>query len=192
MRECEPKLIEETYNHYLTGDTSKTSSLFSFLGTISIFLSAYGYVYAYPYLEPDKFEKAMEYYPDLLVSVSVLVILVLALLYMVSLNFGYTSSKCHVMLMIIRNEYIEKSDTIFPTNVKNKVNNFIPDYYQIFCIFMLLLQIFVGVSALLHVSGCVISLIVALLAVVLQIFAYRIAHNKFKHYINHYFINKPL
>lgn len=187
MHECESKLIEDTYNHYLTGDTSKTSSLFTFLGTISIFLSAYGYVYAYPYLELEKHEKAIEYYPALFVSVSVLVIIVLALLYLVSLNFGYTSSKCHVLLNSIRNNYIDNPEKVFSNNGKCTFINFIPDYYQIFCIFMLLLQIFVGVSALLHVSGCMIALIVALLAVVLQIIMYVIVYCKFDNYTKIHF-----
>lgn len=149
-------LCEQLHRQYAEADNNKTKNLLAFITAISIIFTGYGIV-VYNYAKSKNDEEAY-----LLLVATLLVSFILAMISVISMNYGYTQRRDHLIIQSIRKIVIKKEDyaKIFgdasddcgdntngskPYNAAGKtLLSFMPDYYLIISISCILLQL--GVS----------------------------------------------
>lgn len=140
---------KQLHEQYSINDNAKASHVIGFITAIAFIFTGFGYVYAQPYLSNDFTPSPA--YSQLLLSVDILANVMLLLLAILCVNFGYSTRRDHVVITRIRQLYaMGETDKWFNGQYdgcnKNEFN-YLPDYYIIMFVFI---QIFIALLAL----GC--------------------------------------
>ena len=177
-------LVLESFRQYPHNDVHKSSCLFTFLGIMTVFVTAYGYVYAYPLMHDVSWNS---FYVLVLGLSAATALLVLCLLCLISVNFGATVAKGHAIRYRLLRKYEESlAVTIYGKRQdeyeKGKsLLHYIPDYYQLFSLFMAISQIGICVAYALHplVENALFCLLGGLLLIGIEVWFYRWNYRKY-------------
>lgn|GEM_PF-4539544 len=147
------EMAKQLHEQYAANDNAKTTNVIGFLTAITFIFVGFGYVYVQPYLSTALNEDAD--YPQLLLSADIIANLVLVLLSVLCVNFGYSTRRDHVVITRLRklymDEYLQNSwfNGKFDGFRKGKFS-YLPDYYMIMFVFI---QVFIITLS----AGCLIN-----------------------------------
>lgn len=140
---------KQLHEQYSINDNAKASHVIGFIAAIAFIFTGFGIVYAQPYFSNDVIPSPA--YSQLLMSVDILVNVMLLLLAILCVNFGYSTRRDHVVITRIRKLHAMKETNEWFNGKYEGCNknefNYLPNYYIIMFIFI---QLFIALLAL----GC--------------------------------------
>ena len=143
------EFAKQLHEQYSINDNAKASHVIGFISAITFIFTGFGIVYAHPYLIDASLLSPA--YSQLLMSVDVLANMMLLLLALLCVNFGYSTRRDHVVITRIRKRYAKEETKMWFNGKYNGCDksdlNFLPNYYIIMFVFI---QIFIVLLAL----GC--------------------------------------
>lgn len=147
--DIESDFAKQLHEQYSINDNAKASHVIGFITAIAFIFTGFGIVYAQPYLSNDAISN--QAYTQLLMYADILANVMLLLLAILCVNFGYSTRRDHVVISRIRRFYaLGETGKWFNGKYdgcnKNEFN-YLPNYYIIMFVFI---QIFIALLAL----GC--------------------------------------
>lgn len=135
------EMAKQLHEQYAINDNAKVSSVTSFLAAIAFVFIGFGYIYIQPYLNESK---QIDNYSQLLFSAYILTIVVLTLISVLCINFGYSTRRDHIVIGKIRKD--EGVDDWFGDGCGKNVFTFLPSYYNIMFVFLQIFIILIAVG----------------------------------------------
>lgn len=163
------EMAKQLHEQYAINDNAKAGNVIGFIAAIAFVFTGFGYIYIQPYLNTDK------NYPQLFVSAYVLANMVLSLLAVLSVIFGYSTRRDHIVISKIREK---EGVEWFKNGRKKEWYNYLPNYYSIIFLFVMLAQILIFVGALMNIgmekeSKCYVCIFFIILVVINLFFYYK-------------------
>ena len=146
------EMAKQLHEQYAANDNAKTTNVIGFLAAITFIFIGFGFVYVQPYLK-DTLNKRNDY-QLLLLSVDVIINMILVLVSVLCVCFGYSTRRDHVVITRLRKQYAAKENEAWflgkYDGIGKNMFKYLPDYYSIIFIFI---QIFIVCLAI----GCCIN-----------------------------------
>ena len=183
MNNCDKKkeidyafeLCKQLHQQYAEADNNKTKSIIGLITAITFIFIGYGYVYNNLFYD----EIAMT-------GMSVLVELILSLLSCVTINYGSSLRRDHVIVYNIRRAFFENSLKYYKifgnwfNPIDKKPLEYLPDFYFMVFKFLIILQLaFLFFTCSIQSSGSII-LFVVILSIFYQIYKVVKYYKKYK------------
>lgn len=196
MNNSQKEMLQMMYSSYSQRDEHRLGTAVSLItGTLAVFGA-----YATLFIKVEKFGHEVPFalnhgmtcvdlYTVSLLGLTIVADLLLSLFFFVSLNFGYTSAKEHVLLHLIQKEYgINGKPSVAdnlcsPKNVEvYSICSFIPDFYQGLCVYSMAFQLIISIATALRLA-CWWPLAVVLLFFLVQCGLYVCVYRKYKRHL---------
>ena len=175
------EMAKQLHEQYSANDNVKASNVISFVAAIAFVFVGFGYVYLQPYIKSEEND-----YQQILLMANVIADVILTLLAMLCVSFGYSTRRDHIVIGRIRRS--EGIENWYRKGCDKKIWNYLPDYYFIMFVFSLLIQLLltVGICQNKVVNECIykitsiIILIISLVSILSCYIFYYYKYTKFQ------------
>lgn len=137
------EMAKQLHEQYAANDNTKANNVIAILTAIAFVFVGFGYVYQQPYLKNPLMSIDCNY-EQILLSVNVLADIILTLLAILCVSFGYSTRRDHIVISKIR-----KSKGIrdwYGNGCGKTLLNYLPNYYSIVFIFSMLFQLLLTIG----------------------------------------------